>query len=113
MNQTHERKVRTLTGISIDPEYINNLAPYHEQAADTFGSAASVVSGSADKISASHGMICNASKDALKNVEEIHNKLAAALQEYSNNLAVSLRTAARSYEGTDSWAAKRLNNQMI
>ncbi|MBY0443014.1 MAG: ESX-1 secretion-associated protein [Mycobacteriaceae bacterium] len=101
-----------MADVSADPDYIKSVAPYHEQAADVFGLAASTVNGSADKISASHGAICNASKDALKGVEEAHNRLAAAMQQYSTDLAASLRTAADAYQDTDDFAAKHFNRQL-
>lgn len=98
--------------VSVDPEYIKSMAPLHQQAADVFAAAADTVSGSADQISASHGTVCNASKDALKAVEEAHNKLASALQTYSTELAARLDISANAYEDTDEWAAKRINQEL-
>lgn len=99
--------------VSVDPDYIQRLAPYQEQAADAFGSAAGVVSGMAHQVSSTHGVVCDGSRAALRNLEEAHNHLAATMQGFSTQLAEWLRTAAYAYGSADDLAAKNLNRQVI
>ncbi|MBY0440991.1 MAG: ESX-1 secretion-associated protein [Mycobacteriaceae bacterium] len=95
-----------------DPDYIKSLAPYQEEAAAAFGAAASAVSGIADDVHATHGVICYGAQDALKEAEEAHTQLANAMQNYSTELAAWLLTASCAYENTDDVAARNLNRQI-
>lgn len=102
-----------MTDLSADPDYIRSLAPSQDAAAEAFGAAASAVSGIAHDVSSTHGVVCGGVKNALKDAEDAHNKLASAMQKYSSELAEWLRTAASAYESTDGLAARNLNRQII
>lgn len=101
-----------MTDLFADPDYIKGLAPYQDQAAAAFDSASGAVSGLAEKVSSTHGVICGGSKRALQEVEDAHNALALAMQKYSSDLAAWLRTAACAYENTDELAAHEVNRQV-
>ena len=101
-----------MTDLFADPEYIKSLAPFQDQAAEAFASAASAVSGIAHDVSSTHGVVCYGAKDALNRVEDAHNKLAKAMQNYSSELAAWLRTASSAYENTDDVAALNLKRQI-
>ena len=99
--------------LAVDPDRIKALAPYHQQAVDTFDAAANSVTGAAETISAAHGRVCDASKDALHNVEQAHNALVATMQKYCAGVAAALPDAAATYERTDEWATKSLASQLV
>ena len=101
-----------MASVRTNPDYIKTLAPYQDQAAAAFGSAASTVSGVAERVSSTHGVVCDVSKSALHNLEEAHNNLARAMQGFSTQLADWLRSAADAYQSTDELAADNLNRQV-
>lgn len=98
--------------VSVTPSYLQGLAQHQDEAATAFSAAASAVSGMAHKVSASHGVVCDRSKPALRNAEDAHNRLAAAMQKYANDLASWLRSAAYAYESNDDAIAQTMRRQM-
>lgn len=99
-------------GVSVSPSYLAKLADLQDEAATTFSSAASAVSGLAHTVSSTHGVICDASKGALQSAQDAHNRAAIAMENYSKALSTWLRSAASAYENADEMAAHNLNRQI-
>ncbi|MBY0441264.1 MAG: ESX-1 secretion-associated protein [Mycobacteriaceae bacterium] len=101
-----------MADLRTNPDYIKTLAPHQTQAAAAFGSAAGAISGLAERVSTTHGVVCGVSQSALQNLEEAHNNLAKAMQEFSNQLATWLSKASDAYARTDNLAAENLHRQI-
>ncbi len=102
-----------MANLSVDPDYLKELAKYQDQAAVKSGSGATATNEITKNIWVTHGAISAHSNNAADRCVAKRRAAGAAMAKASADLAAKLRTAGLTYEGVDDKLSGNFNKQML
>ncbi|ORA49301.1 hypothetical protein BST22_17295 [Mycolicibacterium chubuense] len=92
-------------------DHIDELAEQQSRAADQFTGANRAVAGASSRITATHGVICALTSEALATADEARQSLGLSLFRRSEDLSAKLTTAASNYKNADYLAGQSIGQQ--
>jgi hypothetical protein len=101
-----------MENLDVTGDFLRQLIQKQVDAANRIPQAAAGTSGLAEKVRVSHGAVCAGAWPGMTRAEAERKRAIDGMTGVSEDLAEGLREALRKYEGSDSGAAKTLNDQV-
>lgn len=101
-----------MSNLNVNPDYLEKLATYQDQAAAKSASAATAADGSPPSLWWTHGVISGFSNMSAGDVVGQRRAAGAALAKAATDLAAKLRAAAQTYASVDVELRENLDNQI-
>lgn len=98
-----------MSAVKVDPDELEQLAKYQDQAAEHAGAGAAATQGFGSRLWDTHGPACKPSTDALNAREREREVAGRTIQQACQVLAAMLRSSADAYTCTDEEAAAGLH----
>jgi hypothetical protein len=104
---------KSMTGLSVDPTYLDERAEDQDYAAEKIQSAKEATKGIVTDLWFAHGPICGETVTAVEDLEQVRKATARTMKQVSDALAENLRAAARYYSAADIQYAAGLDQQVL
>lgn len=102
-----------MAGLSVDPEYLKELAGYQDQVETKSVSGAKATDGTPTQLWVTHGVISGHSNTAGGSCISARRAAGGAIAKAAADLAAKLRASGSTYTAVDSDLSKNLDTQML
>jgi hypothetical protein len=102
-----------MTGLNVEPAYLEKLATAQEAAAGDMATARTKANEDRGMFLYQHGLVCAATYVAYTEMEKARNNAAELTRQISITLAANLDQAAEDYCAADEQHAQNLDKQML
>jgi len=102
----------TSDSVSVDTDYVDQLADQLTTAQSDVGQAASDVDGLVDELRATHGVVCQTSIKATHKAQRAYENACGAVEQRIDDTSTTLTDTATTYENTDEQQRFNLSDQI-
>ena len=102
-----------MAGVSVDPEYLKELAGYQQKAEEKSVAGAKATDSTPTQLWVTHGVMSGHSNNAGGGCIAARRAAGGAIAKAAADLAAKLRTTAETYTAVDDDLSKNLNTQML